>query len=91
VRLALVPAVMAIAGPRIWYHPRWFARYVPDPDIDGERLEAKLTRSIAHDEANEWRSFRNVHSFPARGLGDAADVGGQQRHADAGIGVQGAE
>lgn len=39
VRLTLVPAVMALVGSRIWYHPRWFARHVPDPDIEGRRLE----------------------------------------------------
>jgi RND superfamily putative drug exporter len=44
VRLTLVPAVMAIIGSRIWYHPRWFARRVPDPDIEGQRLENQLTR-----------------------------------------------
>lgn len=38
VRLTLVPAVMAIAGAKIWYHPKWFAKYIPDPDIEGERL-----------------------------------------------------
>ena len=42
VRLTLVPAVMAIAGSRLWYHPRWFARYIPDPDIEGLRLDRKL-------------------------------------------------
>lgn len=42
VRLTLVPAVMAIIGSRIWYHPRWFARYVPNPDIEGSRLEHRL-------------------------------------------------
>ncbi|RAG87549.1 MMPL family transporter [Streptacidiphilus pinicola] len=42
VRLTVVPAVMAIVGARIWYHPRWFARYVPDPDIEGSRLEDQL-------------------------------------------------
>ncbi len=42
VRLTLVPAAMAIIGSRIWYHPRWFARYVPDADIEGERLAEKL-------------------------------------------------
>jgi len=41
VRLTLVPAVMAIIRGRIWYHPRWFTTYVPDPDIEGKRLEAK--------------------------------------------------
>ncbi|MHA6764174.1 MMPL family transporter [Streptacidiphilus sp. PAMC 29251] len=39
VRLTLVPAVMALVGKRIWYHPRWFDRYVPDLDIEGDRLE----------------------------------------------------
>jgi RND superfamily putative drug exporter len=33
---------MAIVGARIWYHPRWFARRVPDPDIEGHRLELRL-------------------------------------------------
>jgi RND superfamily putative drug exporter len=42
VRLTLVPAVMAIVGSRIWYHPQWFNKYVPDPDIEGHRLEVKL-------------------------------------------------
>ena len=39
VRLTLVPAAMAVVGARIWYHPRWFALHVPDPDIEGRRLE----------------------------------------------------
>jgi RND superfamily putative drug exporter len=39
VRLTLVPAVMAIVRSKVWYHPEWFARYVPDPDIEGQRLE----------------------------------------------------
>jgi RND superfamily putative drug exporter len=42
VRLTLVPAVMAIIRSRLWYHPHWFARYVPDPDIEGQRLEHSL-------------------------------------------------
>jgi RND superfamily putative drug exporter len=42
VRLTLVPAVMAIIQSKLWYHPEWFARYVPDPDIEGQRLEHSL-------------------------------------------------
>jgi putative drug exporter of the RND superfamily len=42
VRLTLVPAIMAIIGSRIWYHPQWFARHIPDPDIEGQRLEHEL-------------------------------------------------
>ncbi|WP_037908275.1 MMPL family transporter [Actinacidiphila yeochonensis] len=42
VRLTLVPALMAIVGEKIWYHPRWYGKHVPDPDIEGEKLEASL-------------------------------------------------
>ncbi|HEY3482949.1 MAG TPA: MMPL family transporter, partial [Streptomyces sp.] len=42
VRLSLVPAVMAIVRSKLWYHPQWFAKYVPDPDIEGERLQHSL-------------------------------------------------
>ena len=42
VRLTLVPALMAIVGERIWYHPKWYAKHVPDPDIEGEKLAEKL-------------------------------------------------
>lgn len=42
VRLTLVPAVMAMVQAKLWYHPQWFARYVPDPDIEGEKLEERL-------------------------------------------------
>lgn len=43
VRLTLVPAVMVLAGGKLWYHPQWFAKYVPDPDIEGKRLEERLS------------------------------------------------
>jgi putative drug exporter of the RND superfamily len=43
VRLTLVPAVMAIARAKLWYHPQWFAKYVPDPDIEGEQLVHRLS------------------------------------------------
>ena len=42
VRLTLVPAVMAIVGKNFWYHPKWFSRRVPDPDIEGAQLEKHL-------------------------------------------------
>src|ERR1700722_4113348 len=42
VRLTLVPAVMGIAWARIWYHPAWFDRHVPNPDIEGHRLDGKI-------------------------------------------------
>lgn len=48
VRLTLVPAFMAIVGGRIWYHPRWFAEFVPDPDLEGEKLIDWKERQLAH-------------------------------------------
>jgi RND superfamily putative drug exporter len=42
VRLTLVPAVMAIIQSKLWYHPQWFSKYIPDPDIEGQKLEHKL-------------------------------------------------
>ena len=42
VRQTLVPAVMAIVGKKLWYHPRWFEKYVPNPDIEGDQLEKHL-------------------------------------------------
>ena len=42
VRLSLVPAVMAIVRSKLWYHPQWFSRHIPDPDIEGQRLEHDL-------------------------------------------------
>ena len=41
VRLTLIPAVMSMLGSRMWVHSKWFARYVPDLDIEGTALESK--------------------------------------------------
>jgi RND superfamily putative drug exporter len=32
-----------IIGAKIWHHPRWYDRYIPDPDIEGEKLDQRLT------------------------------------------------
>jgi putative drug exporter of the RND superfamily len=42
VRLTLIPATMAIIRAKLWYHPQWFSKYVPDPDIEGTQLEKRL-------------------------------------------------
>jgi putative drug exporter of the RND superfamily len=41
VRLTLVPAVMAVIGNKFWLRSKWFDRYVPDLDIEGEQLEQR--------------------------------------------------
>lgn len=43
VRLTLVPAALSILGRHAWSRPRWFAR-IPDPDIEGERLQRALQK-----------------------------------------------
>jgi RND superfamily putative drug exporter len=41
VRLTLIPAIMSVLGRRVWAHSKWFARYVPDVDIEGTKLESR--------------------------------------------------
>lgn len=42
VRMLLVPAVMFIAGGRIWWIPNWLDRILPNLDIEGEALTQRL-------------------------------------------------
>jgi RND superfamily putative drug exporter len=39
---------MAIIGAKIWSHPTWYGKYVPDPDIEGERLDQRLPAVQPH-------------------------------------------
>ncbi|MFI0964130.1 MMPL family transporter [Streptomyces sp. NPDC021080] len=40
VRMALVPAVLALLGKRAWWLPRWLDRALPNVDVEGEGLRA---------------------------------------------------
>jgi len=42
VRMMLVPAFMSIIGERIWWLPAWLDRILPNVDIEGEMLMARL-------------------------------------------------
>jgi RND superfamily putative drug exporter len=42
VRMAIVPAVMALLGKAAWWLPRWLDRALPDVDIEGEQLRKHL-------------------------------------------------
>lgn len=44
VRLTLIPAVLAMLGSKAWVHSKWFGRYVPDLDIEGNNLERREGR-----------------------------------------------
>ncbi|MFE7194868.1 MMPL family transporter [Kitasatospora sp. NPDC057541] len=39
VRMAIVPAVLALLGRHAWSLPRWLDRVLPDLDVEGARLE----------------------------------------------------
>ncbi|MFE6051335.1 MMPL family transporter [Kitasatospora sp. NPDC056446] len=40
VRMAIVPAVLALLGRRAWWMPRWLDRLVPDVDVEGSKLQS---------------------------------------------------
>ncbi|WP_405736950.1 MMPL family transporter [Streptomyces sp. NBC_01537] len=42
VRMAIVPAVMALLGKAAWWLPRWLDKALPDVDIEGEQLRRNL-------------------------------------------------
>ncbi|OON75981.1 MMPL family transporter [Streptomyces tsukubensis] len=42
VRMAIVPAVLALLGKRAWWLPRWLDRILPNVDVEGEQLHKQL-------------------------------------------------
>lgn len=40
VRMAIVPAVLALLGKRAWWLPKWLDRILPNVDVEGEGLRA---------------------------------------------------
>ncbi|MFY4719012.1 MMPL family transporter [Streptomyces sp. LaBMicrA B280] len=41
VRMAIVPAVLALLGKRAWWLPKWLDRILPNVDVEGEGLRAQ--------------------------------------------------
>ncbi|MDJ0342376.1 MMPL family transporter [Streptomyces sp. H10-C2] len=42
VRMAVVPAVLALLGKAAWWLPRWLDRALPNVDVEGEQLQKNL-------------------------------------------------
>ncbi|MCU8593382.1 MMPL family transporter [Streptomyces sp. A13(2022)] len=42
VRMAIVPAVLALLGTRAWWLPKWLDRLLPNVDVEGEKLHREL-------------------------------------------------
>jgi RND superfamily putative drug exporter len=54
VRMAIVPAVLALLGHKAWWLPRWLDRALPNVDVEGEKLHKELAASPADgDEEHE--------------------------------------
>lgn len=50
VRMAIVPAVLALLGRKAWWLPRWLDRALPNVDVEGEKLQKQLTDEPASSE-----------------------------------------
>ncbi|WP_369249743.1 MMPL family transporter [Streptomyces sp. R41] len=58
VRMALVPAVLALLGKAAWWMPRWLDKLLPKVDVEGEGLSHQSSTVPARDDAAELESAR---------------------------------
>ncbi|MFE0252987.1 MMPL family transporter [Streptomyces sp. NPDC059010] len=49
VRMAIVPAVLALLGKKAWWLPKWLDRALPNVDVEGEGLRAQTDRNEDED------------------------------------------
>ncbi|WP_093800470.1 MMPL family transporter [Streptomyces sp. Wb2n-11] len=50
VRMAIVPAVLALLGEKAWWLPRWLDKALPNVDVEGEQLRKELGDDTPRDE-----------------------------------------
>ncbi|WP_217550908.1 MMPL family transporter [Streptomyces sp. GbtcB6] len=50
VRMAIVPAVLALLGKRAWWLPKWLDRALPNVDVEGEGLRALSDKNAGKDD-----------------------------------------
>ncbi|MGW4386945.1 MMPL family transporter [Streptomyces sp. NPDC004685] len=55
VRMAIVPAVLALLGKSAWWLPRWLDRLLPNMDVEGEKLHKSLTPASSRAAEDEGR------------------------------------
>ncbi|MEE1835998.1 MMPL family transporter [Streptomyces sp. SP17KL33] len=62
VRMAIVPAVLALLGEKAWWLPKWLDRALPNVDVEGEGLRAHddAARKPAEDDEDEDRPLVRV-------------------------------
>ncbi len=49
VRMAIVPAVLALLGKKAWWLPKWLDRALPNVDVEGEGLRAQTDKDKDED------------------------------------------
>jgi RND superfamily putative drug exporter len=57
VRMAIVPAVLALLGDKAWWLPKWLDRALPNVDVEGEGLRAHDTAAGNPSEDDEDREL----------------------------------
>ncbi|MFE2985037.1 MMPL family transporter [Streptomyces sp. NPDC059262] len=70
VRMAIVPAVLALLGKSAWWLPRWLDKLLPNMDVEGEKLHKSLTPSsspAAEDELEDRDNDEDRELEPVRG------------------------
>ncbi|MFJ9038885.1 MMPL family transporter [Streptomyces sp. NPDC102406] len=58
VRMAIVPAVMALLGTSAWWLPRWLDRLLPNVDVEGEKLRENLVAAPPTEDDRELEPLR---------------------------------
>ncbi|MFG2518554.1 MMPL family transporter [Streptomyces sp. NPDC048527] len=64
VRMAIVPAVLALLGKSAWWLPRWLNKVLPNVDVEGEKLHKTLAPSS---QAAEGKDEEDRELEPVRG------------------------
>ncbi|MDX3226123.1 MMPL family transporter [Streptomyces sp. ME19-01-6] len=59
VRMAIVPAVLALLGKSAWWLPRWLDKALPNVDVEGEGLRKQLDPGTAGREERAGRDERD--------------------------------
>jgi RND superfamily putative drug exporter len=53
VRMAIIPAIMAIIGRGSWWIPKWLDRILPNVDVEGEKLREHLDQDAPLEDERE--------------------------------------
>jgi RND superfamily putative drug exporter len=53
VRMAIIPAIMALLGRGSWWIPKWLDRILPNVDVEGEKLQQHLAKDAPLEDERE--------------------------------------